>query len=183
MSNSNTTAAHMHHFKADPQTGIRTCIDCGFVSAYLAPSTATSVSTASTNDDCPARKTKGPHSWMNSRTPGYKKCILCSVHELDTPPSSAPSAVKPPPLPSPHNFTTTKWNWGPPIDPGSTTHWAVAPYQEPDRGPVPLNGPPSAKTTPPRPTCSGCNKELSAYLDAYYGTDKTQARKCTGCRS
>lgn len=33
-----------------------------------------------------------------------------------------------------------------------------------------------------RPSCVICNRELSAYLDVYYGKDEYEAKKCVGCR-
>lgn len=34
----------------------------------------------------------------------------------------------------------------------------------------------------PWPTCFGCNRELSATLDAYYGHDNYRGRFCAPCR-
>lgn len=33
-----------------------------------------------------------------------------------------------------------------------------------------------------KPTCYGCHRELSEYLDAYYGKDDYWGRFCTKCR-
>lgn len=35
---------------------------------------------------------------------------------------------------------------------------------------------------PAKPKCTACARELSAYLDAYYGKDEHQAKRCAGCR-
>lgn len=40
----------------------------------------------------------------------------------------------------------------------------------------------SKAAEPVKPTCIRCSKELSATLDAYYGRDEWEARKCSGCR-
>ena len=36
--------------------------------------------------------------------------------------------------------------------------------------------------TPPKPSCTHCNRELSAYLDAYWGDDIAMGKLCSDCR-
>lgn len=103
------------------------------------------------------------HHSMYQRTDGVRECMMCCLEQdfLTT------DCLGRTALPSERDSIDEGWDF-------LNFAWVYDPARRSQTQAEPI--------TQPIPTCLTCERELSTYLDAYYGTDPVARSLCAGCR-